>query len=116
MKKIIIFIVIIYQRFISIFSYGSCRFYPTCSNYCIWKFEQDGFFKALYSTIYRLLRCNRFFLGGIDYPIIVLKYDNYNNIIFNKIAINYWYIRIEKNKFYMIKNLTKNLNINIDKE
>ncbi|EHI45507.1 hypothetical protein OPAG_09326, partial [Rhodococcus opacus PD630] len=25
-----------YQRFFSAFTFSSCRFYPTCSNYALW--------------------------------------------------------------------------------
>ena len=57
----------------------------------------------------RLLRCNRLCIGGIDYPVVFLKYDD-KSIIFKKIAVKYWYIKIDKYRFYQIKNLTKKLN------
>ena len=56
-----------YQKFISPLKKPSCRFYPTCSTYSLKAFEKHGAVKGLYLTIRRLLRCNPFNPGGIDY-------------------------------------------------
>ncbi|RXJ86595.1 membrane protein insertion efficiency factor YidD [Arcobacter sp. CECT 8985] len=92
-----------YQKYLSIFSHGSCRYYPTCSQYAIWQFENNTFFKAIYFTITRILKCNQLFAGGIDYPVVksVIKH---NNINFKKIKIKYWYIPINNNKYLVVRN------------
>ncbi|MEJ5172535.1 MAG: membrane protein insertion efficiency factor YidD [Hydrogenothermaceae bacterium] len=65
--KIAVFIVKTYQRIFS-FKQPSCRFYPTCSHYSIMAFEKYGFFKGLLKTVWRVLRCNPYSKGGVDYP------------------------------------------------
>jgi putative membrane protein insertion efficiency factor len=66
MKKILIFIIKIYQKVVSPFTKPSCRFQPTCSNYSIDAIETHGFFKGLYLSIRRILKCHPFHAGGYD--------------------------------------------------
>lgn len=68
MRKIAVAFVRFYQKFISPVTVGSCRYYPSCSEYAIWQFETNGFFRALISSLFRVLRCNKLFVGGIEYP------------------------------------------------
>ena len=44
----------------------SCRFFPTCSQYAKESFLRHGFFKVLYFSIKRLLKCHPFHPGGYD--------------------------------------------------
>lgn len=67
MKYIFIFLVKIYQKLISPLIGPRCRYYPTCSNYSIEAFRKHGFFKGFILSAWRLLRCNPFSKGGIDY-------------------------------------------------
>lgn len=67
MKRFFIFLVRLYQKYISPLKQPSCRFYPTCSNYSIEAFRKHGAFKGLYLTINRVLRCNPYNPGGIDF-------------------------------------------------
>ncbi|MEZ0324203.1 MAG: membrane protein insertion efficiency factor YidD [Hydrogenothermaceae bacterium] len=67
LAKIAIAIVKLYQKIFS-FKQPSCRFYPTCSQYSIMAFEKYGFFKGLLKTVWRILRCNPYSKGGVDYP------------------------------------------------
>jgi putative membrane protein insertion efficiency factor len=92
-----------YQKFLTIFSYGSCRYYPTCSEYAKWQIENNNFILALYKSLIRLLKCNQLFVGGIDYPII---YKDFSKLkpTFKKINIKYWYIPKDNNRYYLIKN------------
>ena len=66
MKKIIIFFIKIYKRFISPILPDSCRFYPSCSQYAIDAIKKYGTLKGGMMTIYRILRCNPFNKGGYD--------------------------------------------------
>jgi len=43
-----------------------CRFYPSCSEYCIKSIEKYGVVKGLLKGVGRILRCNPFNGGGID--------------------------------------------------
>ena len=66
-KRIMIFLVRTYQLTISpVFSHGSCRFNPTCSQYAIEAIEIHGIFKGSLLAAYRILRCNPFSKGGWD--------------------------------------------------
>lgn len=67
MRKILIFMVKLYKKFISPLKPACCRFYPTCSTYAIQAFEKHGVIKGLYLSIWRVLRCNPWNIGGIDY-------------------------------------------------
>lgn len=66
MKKIMIGIIKFYQRNISPLLGSNCRYLPTCSEYSVQAFEKYGFFKGLYLTVFRILRCNPFSKGGYD--------------------------------------------------
>jgi len=102
MKQIIKKIIKFYQKYLSLISYGSCRYYPTCSQYALWQFDNNGIFKAFYFTITRILRCNQLFDGGFDYPVIKLK--PHTNINFGKIKVIYWYVPLENGKYLVVKN------------
>ncbi|AXH15630.1 membrane protein insertion efficiency factor YidD [Malaciobacter mytili] len=108
MRLIAKYLIRFYQKYLSIFSYGSCRYYPTCSEYAVWQFENNTFFKAIYFTITRILKCNQLFEGGFDYPII--KLAKHNNINYKKIKIKYWYIPIKNNRYLVLKNREWNNN------
>jgi len=68
MKKIVIAFLKVYQKIISPIYPSSCRFYPSCSNYAIMSVEKYGVVKGLLKAIWRVLRCNPFSKGGVDYP------------------------------------------------
>lgn len=67
MKHIALFFVRIYQKFISPLFPARCRYYPSCSAYSAQAFARHGFFKGLILSIWRLLRCNPWSRGGVDY-------------------------------------------------
>ncbi len=66
MKHLCIWLVRLYQKFISPIKPSCCRFTPTCSAYAIEAFEKRGFFVGLFLTVWRLLRCNPFCRAGYD--------------------------------------------------
>jgi len=55
-----------YQLFFSPFFVGSCRFQPNCSQYSMDSFKKFGFFKGLFLTIKRLLKCHPLGKSGYD--------------------------------------------------
>ncbi len=67
-KKVVIIFLKLYQKFISPLYPASCRYYPSCSNYAILSVEKYGVIKGLLKAIWRVLRCNPFSKGGVDYP------------------------------------------------
>ena len=60
-------IVKIYKIFISPIFPNSCRFEPTCSQYCIDSLKTYGLIKGLTKSIVRISKCNPWFgYGGYD--------------------------------------------------
>ena len=66
MNRLAVMFIRFYQMTLAHILSGQCRFYPTCSEYGIQSFQQYGFFKALFKSIYRILRCNPFNQGYYD--------------------------------------------------
>lgn len=66
MRKILIGAVRYYQKCISPYKMGCCRFTPTCSHYAIEALQKHGAFKGTLLTAWRILRCNPFCRGGYD--------------------------------------------------
>ena len=66
MRKIFVFLIKIYQKFISPLTPPSCRFYPSCSEYAVQAYQKHGVFKGTAMAIWRILRCNPFNKGGYD--------------------------------------------------
>ena len=69
MKKILLFLLKLYKKFISpIFKVigVECKYYPTCSDYMKQAIEKYGALKGTFLGIKRLFRCNPFSKGGYD--------------------------------------------------
>ena len=56
-----------YQKFISPAFAPRCKYYPSCSSYAVTAITRYGF-KGLAMSGWRLLRCNPWSHGGVDYP------------------------------------------------
>ncbi|HFQ61590.1 MAG TPA: membrane protein insertion efficiency factor YidD [Epsilonproteobacteria bacterium] len=91
---------------------ASCRYYPTCSEYAKWQFEFNAPHKAFTETSLRILRCNQFFKGGIDYPLVEYMPTKTSSILtfnaeYGKIDILYWFVpkSTDKNNthYYILK-------------
>jgi putative membrane protein insertion efficiency factor len=65
-KKIIIFTITLYQKYISPLKPATCRFYPTCSEYTVQALTRFGLVKGIWLSIKRILRCHPFNPGGYD--------------------------------------------------
>lgn len=66
MKRIVVGLLLFYQKYLSQMKPPSCRFYPSCSTYAIQAVEKYGTVKGVYIAIKRLLKCHPFHLGGFD--------------------------------------------------
>lgn len=67
MKYLAQLIIKFYQKCISPLFPARCKYYPTCSNYAVQAYKKHGFFKGTILAVWRLLRCNPWSLGGVDY-------------------------------------------------
>lgn len=67
MKYVFIALIKFYKRFISPLFPPRCKYYPSCSSYAIEAYKKHGFFKGTILSVWRLLRCNPWSMGGVDY-------------------------------------------------
>lgn len=65
-KRAVLGLIWIYQKFISPIKPRTCRFYPTCSEYSRQAIIKYGLIKGLWLTIKRVLKCHPFHPGGYD--------------------------------------------------
>jgi len=103
-KHILLKLLSLYQRFFTLIGYGSCRYYPTCSEYAKWQFEENPLPIAFFQSALRILRCNQLFEGGIDYPILHNFVKNPKSLSVNE--IKYWFVPKKRDNFYIIKNFS----------
>ena len=80
MKKKVIYLIKLYQRYISPYKGTKCPYFPSCSEYGIQAIEYHGILKGGLLTIYRIIRCNPFSKGGID-PVPEINGENYHRLI-----------------------------------
>ena len=104
-KRLALLALKLYQKVFTLFSYGSCRYYPTCSEYAKWQILHNGFVKACIYSLLRILRCNQLFPGGIDYPVITKSFHRSIVTIHpSKSAdIKFWFVPKNSKSFYVIK-------------
>ncbi len=95
----------LYQKVFTLLSYGSCRYYPTCSEYAKWQILHNGFIKACFYSLLRILRCNQLFAGGIDYPVITKSFHNslVATLAFRSADIRFWFVPKDSKSFFVIK-------------
>jgi len=109
-----------WYQYISKLTPASCRYYPTCSEYAKWLFENTNAFSATTKSALRIASCNQLFAGGIDYPSFdytTPEVTKLHNIVkrascatlplqfkpFNsKLRIRYWFVPNRKN-YYIVK-------------
>ncbi len=74
MKTLLIFLVKLYQKYLSPFFPGCCRYRPTCSQYMIEAILKHGVLKGCWLGIKRILRCRPF--GGQGYDPVPDKKEH----------------------------------------
>ncbi|MDE6781821.1 MAG: membrane protein insertion efficiency factor YidD [Ruminococcus sp.] len=80
MKYVLVMLVNFYRKFVSPLFPPCCKYYPTCSTYALTAIERFGAFRGMLLAVWRILRCNPWSMGGIDYvpekfTFRVKKYD-----------------------------------------
>lgn len=66
MKKLLVFIIKLYRKYISPLKQPCCRFYPSCSQYAIDAISKHGSLRGGFMAIKRIIKCNPFNPGGYD--------------------------------------------------
>ena len=67
MKYVAIALVYVYRFTLGPFMGGQCKYHPSCSQYAIDALRKHGLFKGIALAGWRLLRCNPWSRGGVDY-------------------------------------------------
>lgn len=89
MKYIIVLLINFYRKHISPHFPARCKYYPTCSRYALDAVEKFGAFRGSLLALWRLLRCNPWSMGGIDFvpekfTFRVEKYNYYSEESYNE--------------------------------
>lgn len=66
MKTALVTLVRLYQGAVSPVLPASCRYLPTCSEYCIEAIERYGCLQGAWLAARRVARCHPFHAGGYD--------------------------------------------------
>ena len=104
MRNLLLKLLAIYQRYLTVISFGSCRYYPSCSEYAKQQFSKNNLLIALYQSTLRILRCNQLFNGGIDYPLMPCKkLFSLNKLVWYKIEVKFWFVPKNDTQCYVIK-------------
>jgi uncharacterized protein len=78
MRRLVTTPIKIYQKWISPMFGPRCKYYPSCSSYAVTAIEHYGV-KGVGMSLWRLVRCNPWSHGGVDYvPIKEDKNLNQN--------------------------------------
>jgi putative membrane protein insertion efficiency factor len=66
MVKILSWFILTYKKLLSPLLGQHCRFYPSCSTYCLQAIETNGAMKGSWLGIKRICRCHPLNAGGVD--------------------------------------------------
>lgn len=65
MRSLVVFLLRLYQKFVSPTLGSGCRYYPSCSQYAIDAVEKYGI-GSFFLIIKRIIRCSPLSSGGFD--------------------------------------------------
>ena len=82
MKKLLTAPIKFYQKWISPMFAPRCKYYPSCSSYAVTAIENYGL-KGIAMSLWRLVRCNPWSHGGVDY-VQVKDTEDLNKKVINK--------------------------------
>ena len=66
-RSVVVAPVRFYQRFVSPAIPQRCKYHPSCSHYSVTAVRQYGILRGLILSAWRLLRCNPWSHGGVDF-------------------------------------------------
>lgn len=65
-RKVLVYLIRLYQKYISPCMGKHCKYYPTCSEYTRQAVDKYGIIRGSLLGIIRILKCNPFSKGGVD--------------------------------------------------
>ena len=74
LAKALIYLVRVYQRYISPLTPPSCRYSPTCSEYTVVALQRHGFLRGGWLALKRIASCHPW--GGSGYDPVPERDDN----------------------------------------
>ncbi|MDE7022139.1 MAG: membrane protein insertion efficiency factor YidD [Lachnospiraceae bacterium] len=66
MKKLLIYLIKFYKKYISPVKSTKCPYIPSCSDYGLEAVTKYGVIKGGFLALWRIIRCNPFSKGGYD--------------------------------------------------
>lgn len=66
MRKGVVYLIRLYQRWISPLSPPHCRFVPSCSHYAVEAVDRFGVVHGGWLSVKRIIKCGPWHPGGID--------------------------------------------------
>jgi len=72
MRTLIVALINLYQKWISPAFPPRCKYYPSCSSYAASAISHYGL-RGVAMSIWRLMRCNPWSHGGVDYAVVPVK-------------------------------------------
>jgi putative membrane protein insertion efficiency factor len=75
-KRTLLLPIEFYQKWISPGLAPRCRYYPSCSSYAVTAISRFGPIRGIALAVWRLVRCNPWSAGGVDYvPEVLSKHS-----------------------------------------
>jgi putative membrane protein insertion efficiency factor len=68
MRTVLVAVINFYQKWISPSFAPRCKYYPSCSTYAASAISHFGI-RGVGMALWRLVRCNPWSHGGVDYPV-----------------------------------------------
>lgn len=103
-RRTLLVLIRAYQLSFAFLGRGSCRYYPSCSEYAVQQFENNALLPALFSSSKRILTCNQMFPGGIDYVVVAKLRKNPKSLTIDR--VKYWLVPRADNRYSLIKNFS----------
>jgi putative membrane protein insertion efficiency factor len=85
MRRLIVALINLYQKWISPAFPARCKYYPSCSSYAASAISHYGL-RGVAMSIWRLMRCNPWSHGGVDYAVEPAK--TFKNIEKTSVGVN----------------------------
>lgn len=79
MKRVLIWLISFYRKYLSPLKSTKCPYFPSCSQYGLEAVQKYGAIKGGFLSIWRILRCNPFSKGGYD-PVPSMKTKKEKNV------------------------------------
>jgi putative membrane protein insertion efficiency factor len=78
MRTVLVAVINFYQKWISPSFPARCKYYPSCSSYAASAISNYGL-RGVGLSLWRLVRCNPWSHGGVDYAVKPLDLNDKNN-------------------------------------